>query len=140
MTEDTSLREKALRDGWLDIDERAVSGERILLLWAPFRDISEHVEIGGFSQEKGGWVNTYGKPFHSAPDKYAPLAPFDASAVLDDKDRRIEALEAALKPFAAVEPMDVCEDEDEDARGCYVLTQSDFKAARAALSGKEGQS
>lgn len=79
--------------GWLDIDEHATSGERILLLWKPVGGLSEHVELGRFSQAATGWVNTYGKPFHSAPDKWAPLAPFH-SPPASEAQVRVEAAEA----------------------------------------------
>lgn len=46
----------------------------------------------------------------------------------------LEAARKALEPFAAIEPMDVYETEDEDANGCYVLSQEDFRRARTAFS------
>ncbi len=72
-----------MEGGWRDIDEQAVSGERILLLWKPIGGLSEHVELGRFSKAATGWVNTYGKPFSTAPDKWAPLAPFFPTPVSD---------------------------------------------------------
>jgi hypothetical protein len=90
-----------INDGWREIDDRAVSGERILLLWKPFGDISEHVELGWFSQSATGWVNTYGKPFSSAPDRYAPLEPFNSHATLLSE---IEALKAENERLKAMLP------------------------------------
>lgn len=74
--ENAPVDPSAAGEGWRDIDDEAVSGSRILLLWAPFGGVKEHVELGWFSQTATGWVNTYGKPFHISPDKWAPLAPF----------------------------------------------------------------
>ena len=49
-------------------------------------------------------------------------------------EAELEATRKALEPFAAVDPMDVYETEDEDANGAYILSQADFHRARAALS------
>ncbi|HEY0125007.1 MAG TPA: hypothetical protein VGC14_25235 [Rhizobium sp.] len=84
--------EAKLANRWLDIDEQATSGERILLLWKPFGGMKEHVELGRFSQSATGWVNTYGKPFGSAPDKYAALAPFDTEAKLAKAEKRLDLM------------------------------------------------
>lgn len=50
------------------------------------------------------------------------------------KDEEIARLRKALEPFAACEPMHVYESEDEDGNGCYVLTENQFRNARAALA------
>lgn len=69
--------------------------------------------------------------------------PYDVEtgiALLDEAADAIAELRVALEPFAKIEPMDVYESEDEDARGVYILTQGDFRRARAAIRslGKEG--
>lgn len=52
-------------------------------------------------------------------------------------EAQVEGMRVALEPFAKVEPMDVYESEDDDARGVYVLTQGDFRRAHAALQSSE---
>jgi hypothetical protein len=58
---------------------------------------------------------------------------------------RIEALEAALakavealRPFAETEPVNIWREMDEDA-GNYVLTENQFRAARAAMPETESR-
>jgi hypothetical protein len=58
---------------------------------------------------------------------------------------RIEALEAALakavealRPFAETEPVNIWRETDEDA-GNYVLTENQFRAARAAMPDTESR-
>lgn len=86
----SSQHAEAVPVGWLDIDDEARAGKRILLLWKPFGGISEHVELGWWSSAKQTWTNTYGKPFGGDPDKWAPLAPF--SPVQADAEPGIKAL------------------------------------------------
>lgn len=115
MTEDTSLREKVLR--------AKLRAE--LRKWPDNADIS----IDGL------YVITAGEL----------AAILDAS---EAKDRRIEALEAALTPFAECasewdgEPdsLHVFLEWNDDKKPVPSLPVADFRRARAALSGKEGQS
>jgi len=58
--------------GW----DRARNSGRILLVWRAFGGISEHVELGKYSDSKSAWTNTYGHPFSSDPDGWSPLQPF----------------------------------------------------------------
>lgn len=65
--------------GWWTMDSAPKDGTRILLAWAPYSGISEHVELGKWKHGLG-WCNTYGKPFSGEVDAWAPLAPFSLPA------------------------------------------------------------
>ncbi|MGC4393756.1 hypothetical protein [Agrobacterium sp. M50-1] len=54
-------------------------------------------------------------------------------------EERVKVLEAALKPFAEIDPINVYENEDEDANGRYVLTENQFRTARTALASTGGE-
>lgn len=60
------------------------------------------------------------------------------TAKLTAAENRIEEMEAALKPFANCEPVNIWLEEDEDA-GNFVLTENQFRRARAALSRTSGE-
>lgn len=66
--------------GWRPLTDDAKQGGRILLLWAPFSGVDEHIELGRWSAILGTWTNTYGKAFLSAPDRWSPLAPYSPVA------------------------------------------------------------
>lgn len=69
--------------GW----DRARNSGRILLVWREFSGVSEHVELGRYSDSKAAWVNTYGHPFHAEPDGWAPLLPFKAAESIRADER-----------------------------------------------------
>lgn len=60
------------RDQWQPIVTAPQNGTRIILMWEPFGGISEHVELGRWS-ERSGWVNTYGHAFTGYPTHWMPL-------------------------------------------------------------------
>ena len=157
MTEDTSLREKALRatkGNWRRI---AMGGSSTVVtsntprrndtripgygyhddeycLAYPFIEDDNRVryDFVCFSHEDADWI--------SATQPKAILALLDAS---EAKDRRIEALEVAMKPFAQLaDELPLSKPSDRPAWGYndQELTSGPFRDARAALSGKEGQS
>jgi hypothetical protein len=97
----SSQHAEAAPVGWLDIDDEARAGKRILLLWKPFGGISEHVELGWWSSAKQAWTNTYGKPFNGDPDKWAPLAPF-SPVPADAGEPGIKADDGLTKAIAFV--------------------------------------
>lgn len=70
--------------GWKIITDDAKTAGRILLLWVPTGGLGEHVELGYWSAILDKWVNTYGKAFSAAPDRWATLAPFIDSAPPQD--------------------------------------------------------
>ena len=74
-------RAEAVSAGWRTMDTAPKDGTRILLAWEPFGGLSEHVELGKWKTGLG-WCNTYGKPFSGDVDAWAPLAPFDGSALV----------------------------------------------------------
>lgn len=60
------------RDQWQPIETAPQNGTRIILMWEPFGGVSEHVELGRWS-ERSGWVNTYGHAFTGYPTHWMPL-------------------------------------------------------------------
>ena len=67
---------EAVERGWRPISGEARKGQRVLLVWGPYKGIAEHVELGSWKESISAWTNTYGKPFSGEPDGWAPLAPF----------------------------------------------------------------
>lgn len=61
---------------WRPISDEARRADRVLIAWAPFGNIREHVELGWWSAQARAWVNTYGKPFTGEPDAWMPLPAF----------------------------------------------------------------
>jgi len=76
-------------------------------------------------------------PLAAIPEVGAPSPASTDKSRIAALEAQVEGMRVALEPFAKVEPMDVYESEDEDARGVYVLTQGDFRRARAALQSSE---
>lgn len=65
-----SERHRAEEAKWLPIDTAPKDGTRLLLCWAEADGLGEHVELGRW---RGGWGNTYGRPFVGDPDYFMPL-------------------------------------------------------------------
>ena len=77
---------QGVNDAWANTDNAPKDGTRLILLWKPFGGISEHIELGRWSSDKGVWVNTYGHAFSSPPDAWTPLAPYKAPSPRDYRD------------------------------------------------------
>lgn len=58
-----------------------------------------------------------------------------AEARIAELEKRLADAERVIKPFAAVEPMNVWHETEED-EGYHSLTENQFRAARAYMEGK----
>lgn len=163
MTEDTSLREKALRDELAAHKAKSIARGKLLERFRCYlQEVVDHVSDEGDRVYFGSTNHfTYLKDIVNEMDMWnwdaiirerPEIDPYEEMRALrlvaDAKDRRIEALEAALTPFAECasewdgEPdsLHVFLEWNDDKKPVPSLPVADFRRARAALSGKEGQS
>ena len=121
---------------WRKDVQAAPYGERILLMWDDFENLSAHVELG--KRTSAGWVNTYGRAFSGDPTDWMPLPnkstpprPIDMGEI----ERALEALNIFVKCAYIVS-------EEIDPRGhrwCEAWLDQALPIARQALAAIKGE-